>query len=182
MKEIRIHGRGGQGAVIAAHILGMASVAEGEYASSFPMFGVERRGAPVTSFLRLDDKPIREKTMIYSPDCLIILDQSQINLPVTFQGIKPEGVLVANVDTSLKKNPHTNIGLMATINATKIAMEEIGIPANNTCMVGAFAGATGWVNLDYIITALEEFFIGKRLEANINSCRRGFQEVEVMKL
>ena len=182
MKEIRIHGRGGQGAVMAAHILGMASVAGGKYASSFPMFGVERRGAPVTSFLRLDDKPVREKTMIYSPDCLIILDPSQISLPATFNGVKSEGVLVADVDTSFEKKPHNNINLMATVSATKIAMEEIGSPVNNTCMVGAFARATGWVNLDYIITALEEFFIGKRLEANINSCRRGFQEVEVMKL
>jgi len=182
MREIRIHGRGGQGAVMAAHMLGMASVAEGKYASSFPMFGVERRGAPVTSFLRLDEKPVREKTMIYSPDCLIILDPSQINLPSTFNGIKPGGVLVVNTDKILKGRPHDNINLLAAVNATKIAMEEIGLPIINTCILGAFVEATGWVKLDYIIMALEEFFTGKRLEANINSCRRGFQEVEIMKL
>jgi len=180
MKEIRLSGRGGQGVAVAAQILGAAFVASGQYASSFPMFGVERRGAPVVSFLRFDDKPIREKTKIYSPDCMLIFDVSQMNSPAIFEGAKPGSIVILNTDGPLDKKPHKNVTLLAALNATKIAIEEIGIPVINTCMLGAFASATDWLSLDHIIAVLEEFFKEKSLETNIKSCRRGFQEAQVV--
>jgi 2-oxoacid:acceptor oxidoreductase gamma subunit (pyruvate/2-ketoisovalerate family) len=79
MIKVRFHGRGRQGSVTAARILANAFVLEGKYGSSFPMFGFERRGAPVTAFLRFDENPVREKTQIYSPDCLVVLDSSLKN-------------------------------------------------------------------------------------------------------
>ena len=74
MYEVRFHGRGGQGAVTAAAMLAAALLEEGKYAVSIPSFGFERRGAPVVSFLRCSDRPIRQLTNIYAPDCLICVD------------------------------------------------------------------------------------------------------------
>jgi 2-oxoacid:acceptor oxidoreductase gamma subunit (pyruvate/2-ketoisovalerate family) len=181
MKEVRFHGKGGQGVVIAAHILGTAFVAVDKYASSFPLFGVERRGAPVSSFLRFDDKPIREKCKIYHPDCLIILDPTELESPLNYEGLKPGSTLVRNlgVPSRAEEKLHENIRIVATIDASKIAMEEIGVAASNTCMLGAFARATDWIGLDLIIEALSGFFWGDRLEANVNCCRRGFHEAEL---
>jgi 2-oxoacid:acceptor oxidoreductase gamma subunit (pyruvate/2-ketoisovalerate family) len=76
MKEIWMHGQGGEGAVLSAEILEAALVADSKHASGFPMFGFERRDTPVAAFVRVDDRPIREKTQIYSPDCVVILDSS----------------------------------------------------------------------------------------------------------
>src|SRR4030043_188419 len=96
MKEIRIHGRGGQGAVLAARMLASAFVAEGKSVASFPMYGFERRGAPVVAFTRVDDKPIREKTQIYTPDCLVVIDPGLMKLPTLFTGLKTGGALIIN--------------------------------------------------------------------------------------
>ena len=88
MKEIRIHGRGGQGAVMVARMMASAFVAEGKYVASFPMYGFERRGAPVVAFTRVDDKPIMEKTQIYFPDCMLVIDPGLMKLPTLFTRVK----------------------------------------------------------------------------------------------
>lgn len=179
MKEIRLHGRGGQGAVIAAQILTRAFYAEGKYASSFPMFGFERRGAPVAAFTRVDDKPIREKSQIYTPDCLLVLAPSLEGLPMLFDGLKREGILVMNSVKLPEKILHGNLRIVGAVNATAIAQEEIGMPATNTCMLGAFAKTTGWVKLASVLAAFEDYFKGKLLERNVRSAERGFGETEV---
>jgi 2-oxoacid:acceptor oxidoreductase gamma subunit (pyruvate/2-ketoisovalerate family) len=181
MKEIRFHGRGGQGVVMASQILGAAFVSEGKYATSFPMFGVERRGAPVASFLRFDDMPVREKCKIYFPDCLVVFDSSQISLPDTFNGIKQGTILVANMSDPIQEKPHENVGTIITVNASRIALEEIGIPVSNTCMLGALTCATGWIALECIIAVLSDFFSGELLEKNVVSCLRGFRETSAAK-
>lgn len=180
MIEVRFHGRGGQGSVTAARILANAFVLEGKYGSSFPMFGFERRGAPVTAFLRFDDHPIKEKTQIYSPDCLVVLDSSLKNSPNVYDGLKPGGVLILNGPEPIKKRPHANIQLTGLVDAEKVAREEIGIPSPNTCMIGAFAAARGWIGLESVVASLEHYFSGHILEGNIRSARRGFHEVEVI--
>ena len=96
MREIRFHGRGGQGTATAAEILAAAIVCDGAHAAAFPMFGFERRGAPVAAFLRLDTAPIRERTQVYAPDCLILLDPGLVRTGVIFDGFKPGGTLVVN--------------------------------------------------------------------------------------
>ena len=96
VKEIRFHGRGGQGAVTAAKMLASAAAEEGKCVASFPMYGFERRGMPVIAFTRVDDKPIREKTQIYTPDCLMVIDPTLLGLPNLFDGLKPGGVLILN--------------------------------------------------------------------------------------
>jgi len=181
VKEIRFHGRGGQGAVMAARMLATALMAQGEYVASFPMYGFERRGAPVVAFTRFDDKPIREKTQIYNPDCLVVIDPTLMNLPSLFDGLNPEGILILNSPKPLQRPPNENVKVAGVLDATSIALEEIGRDVPNTCILGAFAATTGWVKLESILTGLKDYFSGDILERNIRSAERGFKEVEVSK-
>jgi 2-oxoacid:acceptor oxidoreductase gamma subunit (pyruvate/2-ketoisovalerate family) len=181
MKEIRIHGRGGQGAVLAARMLASAFVTEGKSVASFPMYGFERRGAPVVAFTRIDDKPIREKTQIYTPDCMVVIDPGLMKLPTLFNGLKPEGVLILNSPQPLKDRPNNNLGTAGVINATQIAVDEIGRDIPNTCLLGAFAAATGWVNLQSILSCLGDYLSGDILQRNLRSAERGYHEVEVVR-
>jgi 2-oxoacid:acceptor oxidoreductase gamma subunit (pyruvate/2-ketoisovalerate family) len=145
------------------------------------MFGFERRGAPVTAFMRFDENPIREKTKVYNPDCLVVLDSSQKNSPIIYDGLKPNGVLVLNSTKPISEKPHNNVSLVGKVDAERIALEELGIPSPNTCMVGAFAAATKWIGLEHICSSLEQFFSGDLLERNIRCAERGFQEVRVIR-
>ena len=156
MKEIRLHGRGGQGVAAASRRLTSAVVNDGKWASGFPVFGVERRGAPIAAFVRFDDHPIREKTQIYTPDCLVVIDSRLIRSPGMFEGIKPEGILVLNTPFSLKESPHKNLKTIGMINATEVGLKEISLPATNTCMLGAFARTTEWVSLNSLTQSLGE--------------------------
>ncbi len=155
MIEVRFHGRGGQGAVTAARILSNAFVRQGKFGSSFPMFGFERRGAPVTAFMRFDERPIREKTQVYNPDCLVVLDASQKNSPIVYDGLKPNGILVLNSTKPVQESIHDHISLVGELDAETIALEELGISSPSTCMVGAFAATTQWITLEYVLLSLE---------------------------
>lgn len=162
-------------------MLTSAFVNEGKWASGFPVFGVERRGAPVAAFARFDDRPIREKTQIYSPDCLIVIDPRLIDSirGVIFDGIKPDGILILNAPNPIKENLHKNLKTVGIVDATGIGLQEIGLPATNTCMLGAFARTTGWVHLESVIHSLSEYFGGEVLKKNIRCAERGFEEVVV---
>ncbi|MEE4354654.1 MAG: 2-oxoacid:acceptor oxidoreductase family protein [Desulfatiglans sp.] len=177
--EIRFHSRGGEGAVSACEMLVGAFTKEGKYASGFPMFGFERRGAPVTAFLRYSDQPIREKTMIYNPDCLIISDRYQVDSPMSYAGFRSRGILVANSRQPLEKKPNDNVKIVGTVDATEIALTEIGVLAVNSCLMGSFAAVTGWLQLESILWALEKRFEGDLLRKNIRSVERGFSEVKI---
>jgi len=180
MREIRIHGRGGQGAVLAARMLASAFVIEGKSVASFPMYGFERRGAPVVAFTRIDDKPIREKTQIYTPDCMVVIDPGLMKLPTLFNGLKPEGVLILNSPMPLTNRPNDNLKTGGVINATQIAVDEIGRDIPNTCLLGALAATTGWIDLQSILSCLKEYLSGDMLQRNLRSAERGYREVEVI--
>jgi 2-oxoacid:acceptor oxidoreductase gamma subunit (pyruvate/2-ketoisovalerate family) len=181
VKEIRIHGRGGQGAVLAARMLASAFVVEGKSVASFPMYGFERRGAPVVAFTRFDDKPIREKTQIYTPDCMVVIDPGLMKLPTLFSGLKPEGILILNSSRPLEDKPDDNLKLAGVVNATQIAVDEIKRDIPNTCLLGAFAAITGWLDLSSILSCLGDYLSGDILERNLRSAERGYREVEVIK-
>jgi len=180
VKEIRIHGRGGQGAVTAARMLASAFVIEGKYVASFPMYGFERRGAPVQAFTRVDDKPIREKTQVYNPDCMVVIDPTLLRLPTLFAGLKPGGILIVN-SPNFNTQADKNLQIAGVVDATKIAVEEIGRDIPNTCLLGAFAATTQWVSLDSIIKCLSEYLSGDMLQRNIRSCERGYREVKILR-
>ncbi len=160
MIEIRMHGRGGQGAVIAAKILASAIFKEGKFAQSFPSFGVERRGAPVLAFTRVDNKPIRLRTAIYEPDHLIILDSTLIKSTTVFSGLKKGGTVLVNTP-----NPATMFGFpeeysAAAVDAAGIAVRHglgtKGMPIVNTSILGAFAKFSGVVGIEAIVEAIRE--------------------------
>lgn len=179
MKEIRFHGKGGEGAVMLSEMLCASLVYEGKYAASFPMFGFERRGAPLATFVRFDEQPIREKTQIYTPNCVVIIDGSQVESELAYNGLVPGGVVVANSKKPLDKGHHQNIEIVGVVNATRIALEEIGRPITNTAMLGAFAATTKWVGLDTILRIIGQYFSGDILQRNLKSAERGYKEVMI---
>lgn len=179
IKEIRFHGRGGQGAVLAARMLASAAAIEDKCVASFPMYGFERRGMPVIAFTRFDEQPIREKTQIYTPDCLMVIDPTLLSLETLFNGLKPGGYLILNNKRSLDSTPSENLGMTGVVNATQVALDEIGRDIPNTCLLGALAKTTGWLSLNSVLGALEEYFSGSILKKNIRNAERGYNEVEV---
>ncbi len=186
MSEVRFHGRGGQGVVTTSKILANAFVITGQFGASFPMFGFERRGAPVTAFGRFSDKPVREKTQIYNPDILVVLDPSQRDSPAVFQGLLPGGMMLLNYSKDLGSEDtgisHENLKRLAVIDANKIALEEIGLAIPNTVIVGAFAKMSGLLGIEPCCEALQDYFSGKKLTANIGCVKRGFEELEIFDL
>ena len=178
-REMRLHGRGGQGVVMLAEVLAVAFLAAGKYAAALPAFGAERRGSPVSSFIRFADDPIREKTRVYSPDCVIVLDPVQLSWPTSYAGLRPNGILVLNSSRMLEVTPHENVKRSGVIDATQIALEEIGRAVPNSCMLGSFCATTEWVSLVHIFSALEHYFEGEALKKNVRSAERGYEEVKV---
>jgi pyruvate ferredoxin oxidoreductase gamma subunit len=180
MIEIRFHGRGGQGAVTSAELLAQAAINKGQFAQAFPSFGPERRGAPVVAFCRIDDKPIRLRTNIYQPDLVMVLDPSILRLVNVSAGLKPEGTLVTNTKYSgqeIRKELSVKHRL-ATVNATKIATETLGLPITNTTMLGALLKAYEVLSPDDLIGPFEKRF-GRIASKNINAFQRAFQETEI---
>ena len=167
MKEIRLHGIGGMGTVKAGEILVHANVAEGRYGNSMPFFGFERQGAPVTSFVRLDDQKIRPKNKVYHPHAVLVLDPSLLISTNVFEGLRDEAVFVLNTrSTEPQKFVRSDkIKTAAYLDATKLALELLGRPVTNTIMLGAFIRATGWVGKEQVELKVAEFFGEKNAEA-----------------
>ena len=177
MIEIRLHGRGGQGAVTSAELLALAAINQGKYAQAFPSFGPERRGAPVVAFCRIDDKPIRIRTNIYNPDLVLVLDPSILRLINVTSGLKKDGILITNTKYS-GEEIRNELGIknaLATVNATKIAVEELGLPITNTTMLGALLKAREVVPPESLVDPLKDRF-GRIAEKNINAFRRAYKE------
>ena len=143
--EIRWHGRGGQGAVTSAELLAQAAISEGKYASAFPSFGPERRGAPVLAFVRIsNEQPIKIRAEVTQPDVVVVLDPGLLGIVNVASGIKNNGILVINTKKQAEqigKELGFNYSL-ATVDANRIAREVLGVPIVNTTMVGALIKAS----------------------------------------
>lgn len=167
MKEIRFHGRGGQGAVTAAEILAVAAFYDGKYCQAFPFFGVERRGAPVLAFSRISDKFIRLRSQIYEPDYVIVQDATLMDTINVTDGLKSDGKAIINTE---KAKEELKIDAdVHTVNATKIALEVLGVPIVNTAMLGYFAAVTREVTLDSLKKAVKKRFPKKLAIKNIDA-------------
>ena len=178
MKEIRIHGRGGQGSVTAAELIAVAAFEDGKWSQAFPYFGTERRGAPVTAFARIADQPIRIRSQIYEPDYVIVQDPSLIPAVDVASGIKDDGLIIIN---SEKKPGDIKIHTKATVktlDATALALEVIGLPIVNTALLGAFAGATRIIRLESVNKAIRERFPGKVGDKNVAAVKRAYELME----
>jgi len=179
--EIRWHGRGGQGVVTSAELVAQAAIAEGKYAQAFPSFGPERRGAPVAAFVRISAKePIRVRSEIANPDVVVVFDARLIETASVLAGLKEKGLLVLNTDepiSEIEKRLDSQVEL-AVVDASKIALETLGLPIVNTTMVGALVKATGVIKLDSLVEPLRHRF-GRIAERNIDAMKRAFSETLV---
>jgi pyruvate ferredoxin oxidoreductase gamma subunit len=162
--EVRIHGRGGQGAVTAADLLALAAFDDGHHAQSFPSFGSERTGAPVVAYCRLDAHAIRTREPVVSPDCLIVIDPTLVHQVDLFAGLNPDGYLLVN---SARPLDALNLGTwtaqfrrerLLTVPGTEVALRAIGKPLPNAALLGGFAAFTGQVSLDAVHRAIRERF------------------------
>jgi pyruvate synthase subunit porC len=164
--EVRFHGRGGQGAVIASEILAKAAIREGLYASAFPSFGVERRGAPVSAFCRISDKEIRTHASIYEPDYVVVLDQGLIKLTNVLQGMKEDGTAIVNTSKTAAELglPENTVTFDATSAALKFGLGSQTAPIVNTAILGAFARVCNAVSMSSIIDCIKSSVPAKREE------------------
>ncbi len=172
MFQIRIHGRGGQGVVTSAEMLSVAAFKEGAHSQAFPSFGSERMGAPVKAFCRIDDKEIRLREPVMTPDALIIQDTTLLHQVDLFAGLDESGYVLINTS----RDP-ADLGLgdflagfpahhVCTVPATELALNHVGRPLPNAALLGAFAALTERVTLESVQAAVRERFAGKIGEAN----------------
>jgi 2-oxoacid:acceptor oxidoreductase gamma subunit (pyruvate/2-ketoisovalerate family) len=180
IKEIRIHGRGGQGGVTAAELLARAAFKEGKWVQAIPFFGAERRGAPVKAFARLSDEPILIRSQVYNPDCVIVLDSTLLDLVDVAEGLKKDGVIIIN---TRKKPEELTIkqSRLATVDATGIALElqllVAGLPVLNTIMLGAFAKATEEVKLESVVETIRQVWKGPAGEKNAKGAALAYERL-----
>jgi pyruvate ferredoxin oxidoreductase gamma subunit len=183
MFQIRIHGRGGQGAVTAAEMLSVAAFLEGKHAQAFPSFGSERMGAPVVSYCRIDDKEIRLREPILDPDALIVQDPTLLKVVDVCQGLKPTGYLLVNSNRSLadlhlaRHAEQLPAGHALTVPASDLAFKHFGRPLPNAVLLGAFAALTGIVQLKSVVAAIREKFPQKIADGNIAAATEAHDEI-----
>ncbi len=182
MFQIRIHGRGGQGVVTAAELLAVAAFDEGLFAQAFPSFGSERTGAPVVSYCRLDERPIRTREPVMVPDAIIVQDVTLVHQVDLFAGLAPTGYVIINTsravsDLGLEAELVGFTGRVETCPATEIALEHLGRPLPNAALLGGFAALTGQVRLDSITSAIRERFAGAVGDKNAAAALAAFDEV-----
>ncbi|MBW1923991.1 MAG: 2-oxoacid:acceptor oxidoreductase family protein [Deltaproteobacteria bacterium] len=183
MHEIRFHGRGGQGTVVASIILAKTFFETGYQVQTFPLFGVERRGAPVEAYLRLAEEKILVRSNIYEPDYVIVQDPKLISLVDVTRGLKPGGWILLNTP-----GPPTDQGpfegfRLAWVNATGIAV-ELGLgtrtfPMVNTAMTGAFLRLTEMAPLDTLLEIITREIQAKP-EQNRKAAARANKEVQLL--
>ena len=176
MFQVRIHGRGGQGVVTAAEMLSISAFIEKKYAQAFPSFGSERMGAPVVSFCRISDKPIRLREPIDNPDSIIIQDSTLIGIVDVCKGLKHGGFAILN---SAKKaseiNGIPNYVKLITVPATDIAVRNVGRPIPNAVLLGSFAAVTKSIKIDSVYEAIRQKFKGEMCEKNIAAAREAYE-------
>jgi len=186
MFQVRFHGRGGQGVVTAAELLASAAFREDRYAQAFPSFGSERMGAPVMSFCRIDDKPIRTREPVSEPDALLIQDPTLLHQAGIFEGLRPDGYVLVNSargagDLGLASfvAEHGKERLLV-VPATQLALTHLGRPLPGAPMLGGFAALTqteGPVSLGALLAAITERFTGKVAAGNADAARAAFDFV-----
>jgi pyruvate ferredoxin oxidoreductase gamma subunit len=140
MFSVRFHGRGGQGVVTAAELLATAAFSEGKHAQAFPSFGSERMGAPVTSFCRIDDKPIRTHEPVTEPDALLVQDPTLLHQADLFSGLADDGYVVINSPHWPESNPRIRPDRLVAVPASNLAMQYLRRPLPGAAITARFTG------------------------------------------
>lgn len=183
MKEIRWHGRGGNGGFTAARLLGHAAALHGGmYAQAFPSFGPERRGAPVLGFTRISEEVITDHSKVYSCDCVIILDETLIDSVDVLEGAREDCVVVINsarpAEEFRARPGFDRIRRVIAIDATQLALQELGANIVNTIMMGAAVGATDLVTLEALEMAIDESMAPGLREKNKRVVKMAYEQVK----
>jgi 2-oxoacid:acceptor oxidoreductase gamma subunit (pyruvate/2-ketoisovalerate family) len=181
LREIRMLSRGGQGAVTAAKILVSAAIMEGKYGQAVPSFGQERKGAPVYAFARLDDEPVSMHTYVYDPHAVVLFDLFLLKLGVDpCAGLREDAILVANTHLGPRELGFAaSFATVACIDAWRVTNEVIGAVPPNAAMLGALSRATGWVGVDSLCDALNEFMPGEKGKKNAACARAAYERTVV---
>ena len=185
LMEIRWHGRGGQGAKTAATMVAEAALEEGKFSQGFPEYGPERMGAPIRGFTRIAEEPIRVHCPIESPDVIVVLDPTLLETEPITDGLGEDGAIIINTPktpAAMREKLGVSHGKVYTVDATKIAIDEIGRPIPNTPMIGALLKVGGFMKLDTVFHDIEKKFLkklGERgVQGNCNAVRRAYEEVQ----
>lgn len=180
MIAIRIHGRGGQGAKTAAELVAEAALTEGKYVQAFPEYGPERSGAPVRAYVRISDKKIKTYAPIVTPDVVLVIDPTLVGLDIV-KGLKDKLIVNTNKGKQFISQITRFKGDIYVVDATKIAIQEIGKNVPNTAMIGALIKVTNVIKLGSFIKVMREHFIKKigkeKVEANIRAIKLAYAEV-----
>ncbi len=182
--EIRWHGRGGQGAKTGAQILAEVFFEQGYHIQAFPEYGAERSGAPMKAFDRLSKEEILLHCQVEHPDIVVVIDPTLLTAVNVTEGLKESGALVVNTPhapAKIKEELGLKTQKVYAVDATKIALEEIGINTPNTPMLGALAKIIGEVPLEKFEEHFRSKFATKlteeKIAANLRAMRRGYEEV-----
>jgi pyruvate ferredoxin oxidoreductase gamma subunit len=179
LKEIRLHGRGGQGAVLAAELMVVAAFEDDKYGQAFPAFGGERRGAPVQAFVCLDIRPVRIRYRVNQPDHVIILDRTLPNMIDVLSGIKSDGLAFIDSENSLDGLRWSAEVPVYVVPATRFALEVFGQPFVNPAMLGAWAAVTGEISIDAIQHAYQHRFPGSLGKKNSRVVQMGYDFISL---
>jgi 2-oxoacid:acceptor oxidoreductase gamma subunit (pyruvate/2-ketoisovalerate family) len=185
MVEVRFHSLGGQGAVTLINMLAQAGDLIGRHVQAFPFFGAERRGAPVMSFVRMDDKEIALRSQIYRPDFLVVMSPTLVDVAVE-EGTKDSTVVLVNMKeegarSRLARLPFAVYAVDGTSIALELGMEVEGMPVVNIAFLGAVSYVTELVPLGAITEVLKDHTPPSRVEASMEAARRGFTSVVEIK-
>jgi 2-oxoacid:acceptor oxidoreductase gamma subunit (pyruvate/2-ketoisovalerate family) len=182
MVEFRWHGRGGQGSWTASELLARTALDEGKFIQSFPEFGPERMGAPVTAFTRISTEPIRLHCAVYEPDVVVLLDNTLLKtVPVTAGLNHDDSNLIINSTEDpavLKQTLHVTKGKVWAVPATEIALKILGAPMTSTALLGAVAKATEIISLEGIQKTLKGRFRPDLAEKNFAVVQEAYNEVK----
>jgi pyruvate ferredoxin oxidoreductase gamma subunit len=178
MKEIRIHGRGGQGSLVLAQFMAIAALENGKYGQAFPFLGGggERRGKPIMAFCRLDDRPIRVRSRITDPDYVIVQDATILDEVDVEEGLKADGLVMINTDKDVSQ-----LGLKTqnalTTSAEELARRVLGRPIINTALLGTFAALSKELSLESVLKAVRSKFPGELGEKNARVVTESYRQV-----
>jgi 2-oxoacid:acceptor oxidoreductase gamma subunit (pyruvate/2-ketoisovalerate family) len=179
MVEIRFHGRGGQGTVVASKVLADAIAKEGNWVQAYPEFGVERRGSPVVAFIRIDNKRIYDKSRIYHPDHVVVVDPTLVEAIDITEGLKEGGTIIINSDRKPEEFPFHGKFKVRTVNATEIAVKHklgnLAAPIVNTAITGAVVKVLGLTKLESLTQAIREA-IAIKPEDNVKAAQEAYEQ------
>lgn len=161
----------------AAELIAVAAFKSGVFSQAFPAFGVERRGAPVQAFVRFSDEKIRLRSQVYEPDYVIVQDSTLIKDVDVFSGLKKGGIILINTSGEVKGTIPEGVRFIP-IDATRLALEILGVPITNTTLMGAFAAATGEISLDALEEAVRERFSGSLADKNVAASRAAYDLIK----